>query len=104
MAWSKTHDLAVVTGTYTKGGEEKKRYLNVGQVITNDADGGQMFMVRRSFAPAGIPPRNDDDEYIALFKFAVREKDGAAPTREPAKAPSGGSVDDDIPFAPAFGG
>ena len=36
MSWTKTHDLAVVTGSYTHNGKEKKRYENVGHVMQGD--------------------------------------------------------------------
>lgn len=106
MPWPKSHDLAVVTGTYQKNGEEKKRYLNVGKVLTNSQDGGQMYFISRAFSPAGIPPRDPNDDSILVYKFEVKEK----PIEDAgkSKAPEHGKnkpinqnlsdKDDDIPF------
>lgn len=101
MSWKKTHDLAVVTGTYQKDGEEKKRYHNVGKVMTSD-DGGEMMFINRAFNPAGIPPRDPNDESILIYKFEVKDK--AAPeakksaAEQPAKKHQAVDDYDGIPF------
>lgn len=86
----KTHDLAVKTGTYTANGVSKARYENVGMVMTGD-DGKEMFLLKRTFNPAGVPNPDGRDSVI-VSKFDVK------PRQTPA-APSGDDFDDDIPFA-----
>ena len=106
MSWKKTHDLAVVTGTYQKDGADKKRYLNVGEIIKNDADGGELMQMFSWFSPAAIPPFREGGDKITLYKFEVRDKAALEPA--PAKAQQAGKpasskghpsdLDDDIPF------
>ena len=103
MGWNKTHDLTVVTGSYQKDGETKKRYENVGQVLTND-DGEEMLLLKRSFNPAGVPFKDGSDQVI-IGKFAVRD-DSAPRQQAPARqqsaprqqAPQSTATDDDCPF------
>ena len=81
----RTHDLAVKTGTYQKGGETKNRYENIGSVFQDDND-GEFMTLKRTFNPAGCPVADGKDSII-ISKFAVKE----APT-----APTG--YDDEIPY------
>lgn len=115
MAWRKTHDLCVVTGSYMKEGESRNRYENVGQVLVGD-DGNEMLMLKRSFNPAGVPFKEGGD-MIIVNRFEVRTDEqrgggsggarGGAPQRErPAPATSAPKQDslagDDIPFATQY--
>ncbi|HET6725920.1 MAG TPA: hypothetical protein VFH85_07945 [Gammaproteobacteria bacterium] len=106
MGWRKTHDLAVVTGSYMKDGESKNRYENVGQVLVGD-DGNEMLMMKRSFNPAGVPFKEGGD-MIIVNRFEVRDRE-QAPARQAPPAPrSTGAAavqpipspmdPDDIPF------
>lgn len=84
----KTHDLAVVTGTYQKDGQTKKRYQTVGVVL--EGDSGPMILLDRHFSPAGIDGK---DGRIIISMFPAR--DGQRP------GPAAGSYDaleDGIPF------
>ena len=97
MSWTKTHDLAVVTGSYMHNGKEKKRYENVGHVMQGD-DGGKMICLKRTFNPAGLPP--DGRDTVVLSMFEPRPRDDAPPpavvTRSAPPPPMDPS--DDIPF------
>ncbi len=81
----RTHDLAVKTGTYQRGGETKNRYENIGSVFQDD-NGGEFMTLKRTFNPAGVSVPDNKDSII-ISKFAVREQ---AETPEPqASAPDG---------------
>lgn len=67
MAANKMYDLAVKVGTYTKDGETKNRYQNVGVVI--DGPHGPYMLLNRYFNPAGVPGENDRDSIlVSMFK------------------------------------
>lgn len=103
MGWKKTHDLTVKTGTYIKDGAEKGRYENVGMVMTDDA-GGELFLMKRTFNPAGVP-NPDGKDSIIINRFELRDDNAQPATTKPAKAAGGGKAaaakdefDDDIPL------
>ncbi len=115
MGYRKTHDLAVAVGRYTdRDGKERNRYENVGHVLTGD-DGGKLYCVKRTFAPAGVPnPEGRDTVVLAVFEVREpgQQRDTAparrpmesypsTPARQPAPAAGGDPYNDDIPFAPA---
>lgn len=92
MAMKKTHDICVAVGKYTdRNGAEKKRWLNVGRVMTGD-DGGKMRIIERHFNPAGVPV--DKYDGIVLAEFEVKQKDGHS---QGDVAPAN-PIDDSIPF------
>lgn len=71
----KKYDLAVKTGSYTKNGEEKGRYVNIGSVMAKD-DGGEFILLNRTFNPAGVPnPENRDT--VLVSKFPVKDGENA---------------------------
>ena len=75
MAMKKTHDICVAVGKYTdRNGAEKKRWLNVGRVMTGE-DGGKMYILDRTFNVAGVP--QDKYDGVTLSMFEVKEKSGA---------------------------
>lgn len=101
----KSHDLAVSVGSYTdKDGKEKKRYENVGAVITKD-DGGMFILLKRTFNPAGVPGEaTSDSVLLSMFSVGEREQQqpqqrsgGGQPQRQQAPA-SFNDFKDDIPF------
>lgn len=114
MATTKIYDLAVVVGTYQKGGETKNRYQTVGAVLEKD-DGGKFIMLERWFNPAGVP-NPDNRSSLLLSMFEPRDSEGGgqpqqrpqtqqrqAPAQRPAPQSQGGGYgsapgDDDIPF------
>lgn len=66
MAADKRYDLAVKVGTYTKDGEQKNRYQNVGVII--DGPHGPYMLLNRYFNPAGVPGDADRDSVlISMF-------------------------------------
>lgn len=63
----KVFELAVKTGEYTKDGETKNRYQNIGSIMEND--NGQFMILDRTFNPAGIPnPENKSSVLVSMFK------------------------------------
>lgn len=99
MAAKKTHDLAVKVGTYTVDGQEKARWLNVGRVMTMD-DGGEMFLLNRTFNPAGVPQDERGSDAVVIRKFEVDRQEArqdAKPVRKRAAA-SIDKLEDDLPF------
>lgn len=85
MGAQKINDLAVKTGTYTKNGETKGRYENIGSLMESD-DGSQFILLKRTFNPAGVPCDPDRDQ-ILISVFELREdapQRQQAPARDPA--------------------
>jgi len=78
MSTKKIRDLAVKTGSYTKDGETKNRYENVGSLMKGD-DGNVFVLLKRTFNPAGVPV-DDGRDQILISAFELREDD--APPRE----------------------
>lgn len=90
----KLYDLAVKTGEYTKNGETKARYENIGSVM--EGDNGQFMMLKRTFSPAGVPFKDGSDT-IFVSMFEPREKDSNDKPSKPRKsAPP--INEDDLPF------
>jgi hypothetical protein len=64
---TKLYDVCVKTGTYTKDGQQKNRYENIGTVMQGD-DGGQFMLLKTTFNPAGVPnPENRDTVMCSMF-------------------------------------
>lgn len=96
MAAKKVKDLAVKTGSYTKDGQEKGRYENVGALMKTD-DGNYFVLLKRTFNPAGITVEDGRDQIIvSVFDL----KDGDAPPQRQQSAPPQQSDPggDTIPF------
>ena len=66
----KIYDLAVKTGSYTKDGQEKGRYENIGSIVQKD-DGSQMMFLNRHINPAGIPFK-EGSESILVSMFTPK--------------------------------
>ena len=62
---AKKYDLCVAVGTYEKGGETKKRYLNIGAVLENDK--GPFIILNKTFNPAGVQGEGDS-VLISMFE------------------------------------
>jgi hypothetical protein len=101
MAFKKTQDLAVAVSKYTDQatGKEKNRYMNVGYVL-EDEKGEKMYMLNRTFNPAGVP-NPDNRDTVILNRFDIKPATGTA-TPAPAQSPpaqfSSDDMDDDVPF------
>lgn len=97
----KKYDLAVVTGTYQKDGETKKRYENIGVVMEND--NGMYMLLKKTFNPAGIQD-GKESIIVSMFEPKPRSNQGAyeqrAPTQQQQNAPAmaADDFDDDILF------
>lgn len=95
MAFRKTKDLAVVTGSYMKDGVIKNRYQNVGYIL-EDEKGAKMIMLNRSFNPAGVPSKDGSDTII-INQFEVKDKSSARAHQVQTTLTSA-DMDTDIPF------
>lgn len=87
MAAKKTHDLAVKVGEYTdSSGAKKGRWLNVGRVMASD-DGGEVWLLDKTFNPAGVPDLNGKGgDSVLLSKFPVRDRNQGPGEHQQAKA------------------
>lgn len=105
---TKLADLAVKTGSYTKGNETKGRYENIGQLMQSD-DGG-MFVLLKPTVDMGIvwqlqrmdakATGKEARDTIMVSCFADEGRTQSAPhaaTRQQT-ASGAGMVDDDIAF------
>jgi len=80
MAYTHVKDIAVKTGSYTKDGQTKGRYLNVGKVLRGD-DGKELFMLNTTFNPAGVPnPENRDTVILSIFDVKGNQYNNAPET------------------------
>ena len=99
MAAKRVKDLAVKVGTYTKDGEQKSRFENIGAMMKSD-DGSFFLFIKKTFNPAGVPTE-EGRESILVSVFDLKDGDAprqSAPQRQ-APAPSQPDLaDDDIPF------
>lgn len=82
----KKYDIVATTGSYTKNGETKNRYKNVGVVM--EKDGKPFILLERTFNPAGLP--NDGKESVLLSLYPPKEKGSDQGLQQP--------LDDHIPF------
>ncbi len=93
----KTHDLAVVTGSYQKDGATKNRYQNIGVVL--EGERGPMILLDKHFNPAGIEGK---DGRIVVSMFAVKDEYDQRETprhNTSSKQESySAGLDDEIPF------
>lgn len=92
----KVKDLCVVTRSYEVDGKKKNVYENVGHVL-DMGDGSEMYLLKRSFNPAGIitDPMRDT---IPLYRFEVKSDSPKASTAATSAPASGGNPEEDVPF------
>lgn len=82
--------IKVKTGEYQKDGKTKGRYQTVGRVLQDDK-GGKMYLLDRTFNPAGVP---GEKESVILNMFDAEEpKEAPAASREQHS-----QFNDEIPF------
>ena len=81
----KKYDIVATVGTYTKNGEIKKKYKNVGVVMVKEGD--PFILLDKTFNPAGMP---GDKDTVLLSLFTPKE-DNAAHTQST-------QLNDEIPF------
>jgi len=75
--------LVVPNGTYTKDGQEKTSWLNVGHILSD----GQKSKIKIDCWPVG-----EFDGWVQIFDVDEERAPAAAPAAPAAKA------DDDLPF------
>ena len=96
----KIADLAVAVGKYGKGGTTKNRYKNVGTVLQTD-NGGKMYLLDRTFNPAGVP-NPDGRDTVILSVFDVNDVADTGNhkgfTAQGDVAPANPVETDEIPF------
>lgn len=106
----KLKDLAVVTGTYQKDGETKKRYQNVGALM--ESENGQFLLLDPLINLAAVPRQEGRDRVIvSMFepkdeKKVYGDEQYKAQTAHSEAKSNGyvkdtarqGPLDDDIPF------
>ena len=89
MSMSLKYNLAVVTSQYERDGQTKNRYKTIGKVLVDD-NGGEMYLLDRTFNPAGCP---GDRDSVILSRFEPGNvNDGAS------RQPGSGFDDGKIPF------
>ena len=97
----KKYDLVVKAGTWKgRDGEEKANWLNVGTVLVDD-NGGEMYMLNKTFNPAGVETNGRDT--VLLYRFEPKGKEAAEEkTHKGMNAqgdiPQRNVNDDEIPF------
>ena len=70
MAMTKLYDLAVVTRKYTKDGQEKANWLNIGSIFMGDNN--PFIMLKAHFNPAGLT-RKENSESILVSMFTPKD-------------------------------
>lgn len=91
MAIRERKNLSVSIGTYTKDGQEKNRWFNIGELIETDDKGS--FIELNPYVNFTALPRKDGRLIVSLFS---QEKKDAAP--KPAQAAAAAPTSDEIPF------
>lgn len=91
----KIADLAVAVGKYEKDGKSKNRYKNVGFVLQTD-NGGKMYMLDRTFNPAGVP-NPDGRDTVILSVFDLKD-DASSHKGFDKQGDVSNTTDDEIPF------
>ena len=66
----KLYDLAVVTRKYTKDGQEKSNWLNIGSII--QGDNSPFMILKAHFNPAGLS-RKENSESIVVSLFTPKD-------------------------------
>lgn len=89
----KLGNLSVKTGEYTKDGETKGRYENIGSIM--QGDNGQYLLIKRTFNPAGVTVKDGSDSILVSI-FEDKEKSDAPKSK--ASSDSAFSPDDEIGF------
>ena len=86
------YEAIAITGTYTdKNGEEKKRWVKCGVVMSTKSGG---LTLKLEALPTVF------DGWISLVEPKEKESDAPPPAARPATKPRPSLTDDQIPFAP----
>lgn len=87
----KKYDIVATVGSYTKNGETKNRYKNVGVVM--EKDGNPFILLDRTFNPAGL---QSDKDTVLLSLYPPKEEKGGVSAH--SKAKGNAFLDDEIPY------
>jgi hypothetical protein len=88
-------NLVVKNGSYTtRDGQEKHRYLTIGQLHEHD---GRMYVTLDSHINLAAIPRKDGDTRVMVSLYDPKPRDGEAPKQQ-AVADVPNDFDSDIPF------
>lgn len=99
----KKYDVLAVVGEYTKEGQTKSIYRNVGELHERE-DGGLFLMMNKDFNLMAVRQKDTSSDKVFLSLFKPKEKDTGAsgqesaekPVESPARAEQ--QFNDDIPF------
>ena len=93
----KLYDLAVVVSKYyTRDGQEKSRWENIGAVFEKD-DGHKFIMLKATFNPAAIA-RKENSDSIAISLFPPKKRNENNNSNEENYSEPQDFNDDDVPF------
>ncbi len=102
---AKKYDVVAVVGEYTdKQGQQKKRYMNVGAVMSND--NGFYMLLDKSFNPAGLAEPGKSSIIFSMFEPKPRDnQQHSGQQQQPQQQQQGGFEEptyngdgSDIPF------
>lgn len=90
----RTHDLAVVVGSYQdRDGNEKKRYANIGVMM--EGDNGPFILLDKHFNPAGIAGK---DGKIVVSCFKPKDSNGQQTPQQSGGQSRRDDLDDEVPY------
>lgn len=95
----KKYDIVATVGSYTKNGETKSKYKNVGVIM--EKDGKPFILLDRTFNHGALP-NPDGRDTVLLSLFTPKEKDsdynqGLGSTQH-GKGNTAHDLSDEIPF------
>jgi hypothetical protein len=90
MTVSSRKNITAVIGTYTKDGQERNRYMTVGELVETVDKG--TFIDLNPYVNFTALPRKDGRLMLGVY---AQEKKEAKPAEAPAKS---AGVDEEIPF------
>jgi hypothetical protein len=91
---AKKYDVVATVGEYTDGqGQQKKRYLNVGAVMSND--NGFYLLLDKTFNPAGLAEPGKGS--ILLSMFEPKPRDNQQQGQQPQQNQQKNNWDDSEP-------
>lgn len=90
----KKFDIVATVGEYTdSSGQAKKRYKNVGVIMSND--NGFYMLMDKTFSPAGLAEPGKESIILSLFEPKEKQQQQAPAS---TSVPHDDTYSDDIPF------
>jgi len=97
---AKKYDIVCTVGEYKdNNGDTKKRYLNVGAIMSND--NGHYMLLDKTFNPAGLAEAGKSAIILSLFEPKPREGQQLPqqqPQQQPPPVDNSYHGDEDLPF------